>query len=135
MIEATKVAAILLAAGRSERFGTDKLLAMIAGEPVAVRAARALLSIGPQWRIAVCRQGSPLTNPLETLGFEIALNPDPARGLSSSLALGIERAAKAGADAALAAVTTANTPGAAKAAFVSIAEIRPLAIAEPTIYP
>ena len=45
MIEATKVAVILLAAGRSERFGTDKLLAMIAGEPVAVRAARALLSI------------------------------------------------------------------------------------------
>lgn len=104
MIEATKVAAILLAAGRSERFGTDKLLAMIAGEPVAVRAARALLSIGPQWRIAICRQGSPLTNPLETLGFEIALNPDPTRGLSSSLALGIERAAKAGADAALVAL-------------------------------
>src|SRR3546814_2832986 len=39
-----------------------------------------------------------------TLGFEIALNPDPTRGLSSSLALGIERAAKAGADAALVAL-------------------------------
>src|SRR3546814_4057973 len=77
---------------------------MIAGGPVAGRAARALLSVGPQWRIAICRQGSPLTNPLETLGFEIALNPDPARGLSSSLALGIERAAKAGADAALVAL-------------------------------
>src|SRR3546814_7817294 len=81
---------------------------MIAGEPIAVRAARALLSIGPQWRIAVCRPGSPLTNPLETLGFEIALNPDPTSGLSSSLALGLELAAKAGADAAL--VSLADVP-------------------------
>src|SRR3546814_20450437 len=89
VIEATKVAVILLAAGRSERFGTDKLLAMIAGEPIAVRAARALLSIGPQWRIGVCRQGSPPTNPLATIRFEIAPIPPTHSELFSNLARGI----------------------------------------------
>ncbi len=104
MIEAAKVAVLLLAAGRSERFGSDKLLATIAGEPVAVRTAGTLLSIEPGTRIAVCRGEGGLAARLEALGFEIAFNPDPARGLSSSLALGIERAVKAGADAALVAL-------------------------------
>jgi molybdenum cofactor cytidylyltransferase len=41
---------------------------------------------------------------LVELGFEVIVNSDPARGLSSSLALGIERAETVGAKAALVAL-------------------------------
>lgn len=104
MIEPDRIAAVLLAAGRSERFGSDKLLALADGEPVAVRAARQLGSAGSRLRIAVCRGGSPVADLLAASGYEIVVNPDPARGLSSSLALGIGRADLAGADAALVAL-------------------------------
>lgn len=102
MIEPAKIAAILLAAGRSERFGdADKLLVPLDGVPLALHAARRMTEIGVGWRFAVCRAGSPLIEGLSDLGFETKINPDPARGLSSSLALGIEQARLANAEAAL----------------------------------
>lgn len=104
MIEPDRIAAVLLAAGRSERFGSDKLLALADGEPVAIRAARHLGAIGCGTRIAVCRGDSPVAELLAATGYEIVINSDPARGLSSSLALGIGRAEAAGADAALVAL-------------------------------
>ena len=104
MIEADRIAAVLLAAGRSERFGRDKLLARVRGEPVAVIAAKNLVAIGPGRLIAVCRAGSEVAAILSALGFEIIVNAEPARGLSSSLALAIERADLSGADAALVAL-------------------------------
>ena len=97
MIEAGKVAAILLAAGQSLRFGAaDKLLAPIDGEPLLIHAARRLVEMKPARLIAVCSdaQGS-AAGLLAPLGFEIAVNPHPERGLSSSLARGIERAREA----------------------------------------
>ena len=104
MIEANRIAAILLAAGRSERFGSDKLLALVRDEPVAVVAAKSLVAIEPGRLIAVCRAGSDVAAILSDLGFEIVINPEPARGLSSSLALGIERADLSNVDAALVAL-------------------------------
>jgi molybdenum cofactor cytidylyltransferase len=92
MIDAAKVAVLLLAAGKSERFGADKLLACIDGVPIAMHAARRLASLGSGWRIAVCRDESPLIAELSGLGFQIIVNREPERGLSSSLALGAERA-------------------------------------------
>lgn len=108
MIEADRIAAVLLAAGRSERFGSDKLLARVRDEPVAVMAAKTLVAVGPGRLIAVCRAGSEVAAILSDLGFEIIVNAEPARGLSSSLALGIERADLSGADAAL--VTLGDMP-------------------------
>lgn len=104
MIEPARVAAILLAAGRSERFGSDKLLAPLAGKPVALHAARRLAEVGTRWRIAICREESPLVDALAAFGFEVLVNRDPSRGLSSSLALAIERAEATGAEAALVAL-------------------------------
>ena len=97
MIETEKVAAILLAAGRSLRFGTaDKLFATIDGEPLLVHAARRLVEMKPARLIAVCSDArSAAASLLTPLGFEIAVNPNPERGLSSSLACGIERAREA----------------------------------------
>lgn len=104
MIDPADVAVLLLAAGRSERFGSDKLLAPLEGFPVAIHAARRLAEIRTGWRIAVCREASPLSRNLVELGFDVIVNLDPARGLSSSIALGIERAETVGAKAALVAL-------------------------------
>src|SRR6266542_2734007 len=95
MIEAGKIAAILLAAGQSLRFGAaDKLLARIDGEPLLMHAARRIVELEPARRIAVCSdaQGA-AAGLLSLLGFEIAVNAHPERGLSSSLACGIAAAA------------------------------------------
>lgn len=117
MIDAGKVAAILLAAGRSERFGADdKLMALLDGEPLALHAARRIAELAPGRRIAVCQSADgPLAARLAALGFEIAVNPHPERGLSQSLACGVAEAGAA--EAALVCladmpfVTTAHLKG------------------------
>ena len=104
MIDPAEIAVLLLAAGQSERFGSDKLLVQLQGMPVALHAAARLSEIGAGRGIAVCRAASPLAEELAARGFDVVVNPDPARGLSSSLALGVRRAQLVGAKAALVAL-------------------------------
>jgi molybdenum cofactor cytidylyltransferase len=96
VIEAANIAVILLAAGTSQRFGTDdKLLAPLAGEPLALHAARRIVELAPRRRIAVCRDDhGALARLLAAHGFEIAANPHPEHGLSRSLSCGIAEAAR-----------------------------------------
>lgn len=103
MIDAANIAAILLAAGQSRRFGADdKLLAPLAGEPLALHAARRIVELAPGRRIAVCPEGDgTLATMLSGLGFDIVVNADAASGLSQSLALGIAAAARGPERAAL----------------------------------
>lgn len=103
MIDADEIVAILLAAGTSERFGReDKLLAPLAGEALALHAARRIAELAPARRIAVCRDADgPLARQLGGLGFDIAVNPYSERGLSQSLASGIASAARGTERAAL----------------------------------
>lgn len=103
MIDAANIAAILLAAGQSRRFGADdKLLAPLAGEPLALHAARRIVELAPGRRIAVCPDGDgALATMLSGLGFDIVVNADAASGLSQSLALGIAAAARGPERAAL----------------------------------
>jgi molybdenum cofactor cytidylyltransferase len=120
MIQAGQVAALLLAAGRSVRFGgADKLLAEVEGEPLVLHAARRLIDLKPAHCIAVCSdaQGR-AAGLLAGLGFEIVLNPHPERGLSSSLACGIAEASQGTAEAAL--ICLADMP------FVSLGHLHAL---------
>lgn len=120
MIDAGKIAAILLAAGRSERFGEpDKLIAELDGCPLVLHAARRIVELEPACRIAVCNstQGAP-ARLLGELGFEIVANPNPERGLSQSLALGIAEAARGPAEAAL--ICLADMP------YVSLSHLQDL---------
>lgn len=96
MVEAANIAAILLAAGTSQRFGAeDKLLAPLAGEPLALHAARHIVELAPRRRIAVCRDDDgPLAQLLAAHGFEIVANPHPEYGMSRSLSFGIAEAAQ-----------------------------------------
>lgn len=94
MIDARNIAAVLLAAGPSKRFGrNDKLMALLDGEPLALHAARTIAGLAPGRRIAVCeRADGPLAGRLAVLGYEVVVNPHPERGMSQSLARGIAAA-------------------------------------------
>lgn len=85
---------VLLAAGLSRRYGAvGKLVADFRGRPLALHAAETLGALPFATRIAVCRTGDDdLAALLEAAGFEVVRNPDTARGLASSLAVGVEAA-------------------------------------------
>lgn len=100
------VRALLLAAGSSRRFGGDKLLYPLAGRPLVTHAATAIAEAiaGGILRgaVAVVPSGeTKLAWHLDTLGMDLVPNPDPARGLSSSLRLGLAALEQSGAPAAL----------------------------------
>lgn len=81
--------AILLAAGAGLRFGGGKLLAPRDGRPLLAWAAAALRDAGIPRIAAVVPPGDPKLHELATsLGLEPVVNPDPSRGMGSSLAAG-----------------------------------------------
>ena len=100
----TRIAGILLAAGRGTRFGGDKLLAQLphgaldapAGTGVGVAAASHLASALPG-SIAVVRSGDTvLANALRKTGLRIVECVDADRGMGRSLACGAMAMAPAG---------------------------------------
>lgn len=98
-----RIALVLLAAGRGERFGGGKLVAELAGKPLARHAADTLRPFGFAAHIAVIGPATP-----DLPGYAtITLDP-PGAPQSRSLALGVAAAQAAGADAVL--ITLADMP-------------------------
>jgi molybdenum cofactor cytidylyltransferase len=103
---------VLLAAGRATRFGGEKLLAPLAGRPVAAHAADALrraMEHGVlRGAFAVVRdRDTPLGTLLQERGLELVEAPDAAQGLAHSLRAGfvaLERATLPGPAAAIVAL-------------------------------
>lgn len=89
------VAAIVPAAGRAERFGADKLMVHVQGQPLVFRTLRSLLEGGVQTVMLVTAiDNAPLVRAASVLGFSdnrirIVVNPDPSRGMLSSLQAGM----------------------------------------------
>lgn len=100
MIAAEATVLILLAAGRSSRFGSgNKLAADLDDRPVVTHVLSALASVPFRARIAVVgdyEQAFP--------GYEIVRNLNVAKGQSHSLRLGVEAAQAFSAEAALVAL-------------------------------
>lgn len=108
------IAAVLLAAGRSTRFGAEnKLLAPMDGIPLGLHAANMLARLPVDRRIVVT--GAAV---LEWPGFTPIENDRPETGMAHSIALGVAAARRGRADAVL--IALADMP------FVSEAHYRRL---------
>ncbi len=97
-----RVGAVVLAAGASTRAGFPKALARLAGEAFVVRIARTLAEGGASDVVVVV--GPPHEAAIRAALGDVrcATNPDPSRGMRSSIAVGL--AALGDVDAALVAL-------------------------------
>lgn len=88
------IAAVLLAAGNSSRFGAeDKLMAELRGKPLAVHALETVASMAFAELIAVTRpidQAPVLHRKLERRGYTILVNERSQDGLSGSIIKAVE---------------------------------------------
>jgi len=86
-----RVAGLVLAAGVSARFGSPKLLARLGGRPLLQHALDALASTALDPVLVVLGHAAEEVERAIDWRSEIRLrNPDPARGLSSSLHVGLD---------------------------------------------
>ena len=86
--------AIVPAAGKAERFGGGKLAADVGGEPLLNRTLRSLLDGGVDHVVVVLAPNTSLPT-VELLNDERVLrvvNPDPSRGMFSSIQIGLASA-------------------------------------------
>jgi len=99
MIEPATTALILLAAGRSERFGlSDKLTEMFLGQPLGMHVVTTLEAVPFAKRIAVCDGGQ---LDYGARGYQVVHNDKPEDGLSGSIHLGVQAARGEGIEAVI----------------------------------
>lgn len=80
------IAAVVPAAGKSERFGSQKLLADVDGRPLLARTIDSLVAGGAGDVIVVTADNSPeVADPR----VRRVANPDPSRGMFSSIQTGV----------------------------------------------
>lgn len=86
--------AIVPAAGKGERFGGSKLTALVAGEPLLTHTLRSLLDAGVARVIVVTAPGAALEHVtlLDDPRVTRVENPDPSRGMFSSIQAGVAAA-------------------------------------------
>ena len=92
-----RVAAVILAAGAGSRFGGRKVLARVDGAPILARIVETTRAARLQPLVVVV--GPDLEGQGPLLGIEsdeLVVNPEPERGLSSSVRLGLAAAAATG---------------------------------------
>jgi CTP:molybdopterin cytidylyltransferase MocA/ubiquinone/menaquinone biosynthesis C-methylase UbiE len=98
---ARRIGAVVLAAGAGSRFGGGKLLAPLQGRPILQHVLDRLAASGLEDMVVVVGEDAlDLERAIEWHGARRVRNPDPGRGLSSSLQHGIGALAP-GVDAAL----------------------------------
>jgi len=82
---------ILLAAGKSTRFGSNKLLhPVIENTPMILLSAKKLVSVLPNSIIVINRSLSFLTPQLEQMGLRVVINEQAEQGMGSSIACGVQ---------------------------------------------
>jgi molybdenum cofactor cytidylyltransferase len=96
-----KIRGILLAAGYSKRFGSNKLLQALppgspeAGVPIALASARRLLEVLPDAIAVVRPRSQKLASLLRDAGCSTVVCKGAAEGMGTSLAAGVRAAADA----------------------------------------
>jgi putative nucleotidyltransferase with HDIG domain len=85
------LAAVVLAAGESGRMGDFKPMLPLGDEPVVARAAALFRAAGvSDIRVVVGRRGPEMAPVLRDIGVFAVENPDPGRGMFSSVVTGLE---------------------------------------------
>jgi molybdenum cofactor cytidylyltransferase len=116
-----KVAAVVLAAGNSSRFGQPKQLAIFHGEPFVRRVVTAANDAGcAPIVVVVGAEAAQVTSVLAGLSVSIAEHPNWPNGLGSSIAAGAEHAVNITADLDAIILLTCDQP------FVNAAALRQL---------
>lgn len=117
-----RIACLLTAAGSAMRFGEDKLRLPVDGQPMGVRAVQVLSDVPFALRVLVTSEDKLyLMQAAKDRSFDVVLNPDPSRGMSSSVRLGTEHILRSGAyDGILYAV--ADQPNLRAATVMKLAE-------------
>lgn len=94
-----RTALVLLAAGKSERFGlSDKLGAPFLGKPLGYHVVTALAAVPFGTRIAVCDGGN---LDYAARGYQVVFNDRAKEGVSTSVRLGVQAARAEGCEAVL----------------------------------
>ncbi len=126
MTDPARTVAVVLAAGAGSRFGGDKLLATLGGRALADHVVA--LATGPGLARAIVVVGPGATG-IEAIaaahGARTVLNPEPERGLSSSVRTGLQALAEGAADIEAALILLGDQPltGAATVAALLAAEV------------
>ncbi len=93
-LETTGVAAVLLAAGGSRRFGSPKQLALWKGQPLIRHMAETLSASGFEWLVVVVgfrsHQARSVLGPVLGPQTNCVDNPDWSQGQSSSIRIGLD---------------------------------------------
>lgn len=113
-----RLVAVVPAAGQSTRFGSRKLIADVGGVPLLERTLASLLEAGIERVVVVVRDGDAFdaVPSLADARVTTIVNPDPARGMFSSIQAGL---AVAGGDVVL--VLPADMPFVPASAIVAVA--------------
>lgn len=83
---------IMLAAGNSRRFGSNKLLYEIDGVPMYLRTLKKLQTAAREFKnceIIVVTQYEEIASKAQESGAQVLINPHPERGISSSMQIGL----------------------------------------------
>lgn len=83
------IVGLLLAAGAARRFGAPKLVQHLAGKPLVRWSAEALQSAVDRTLVVVPPEHVALADALRGLPVGYVTNPEPERGLGSSIARGV----------------------------------------------
>ncbi|HEY6064582.1 MAG TPA: nucleotidyltransferase family protein [Thermoanaerobaculia bacterium] len=87
-----RLAAVVPAAGRSRRMGSDKILLPFAGSTMLGTVLRKLSDAGAAPTVAVLRADLPEAHRVaRDAGAEVVVNPDPDGEMLASIRLGVER--------------------------------------------
>ena len=114
------IAAVVLAAGASTRFGSQKLLAPVRGAPLVRRTVEQVLAAGLDSVVVVLgREHQAVRAALDDLPVRFVVNPDFRDGLSTSLRTGLRDLGRAF-DAAI--VALGDQPGISGSTIASLIE-------------
>jgi molybdenum cofactor cytidylyltransferase len=127
-----RTVAIVLAAGAGTRFGGTKQLALVGGEPLVVRVLDVARRAGIDRVLVVVGHDAGAVAAAVGDRAEIVVNPDHARGQSTSLIAGIDAAADT--DAEVAVILLADQPDVDPALVRAVATVAADAEAARTRY-